>query len=274
MNGVLSIRTYASGSSANLAVVRTRHTAVLLDVGLSSERGIRAALHHEGLAPGQVAAALVSHAHSDHLNEAGVRFCARSGIPILGTRPTLNVAAALHARNGRGDLPEDLLQEVRPDGTYLIDDLEVTPFAVSHDVPTVGFALCCGAGDARRKVVVATDLGCAPETLVPRFQDADAILLEANYNERMLALGTRPIADRRRVASDAGHLSNRQSGVFLGQVLRAGRLPSAVVLVHLSQAHNRPDLALDEVVSLAAMAGLPVPIRAAPRSEPGALIEL
>ena len=32
MSGVLSVRTFASGSSANLAVVRTRHTSVLLDL--------------------------------------------------------------------------------------------------------------------------------------------------------------------------------------------------------------------------------------------------
>jgi phosphoribosyl 1,2-cyclic phosphodiesterase len=274
MKGVLAVRTYASGSSANLALVRTRHTAVLLDLGLGSERGIRAALADSGLGPDHVAAALVSHSHTDHLNPAGVRFCAREGVPILGTGPTLAAAAGLHARNGGAALPDGLLQEIRPGATYLVEDLEVTPFAVSHDVPTVGFVMCCGTGTARRKVVIATDLGCAPDALVPHFADADAIFLEANYNQRMLDLGTRPVADRRRVGSNMGHLSNAQAGTFLNRVLGAGRLPAAVVLVHLSQSHNRPDLALDEVARFAGLAGLPVPVRTAPRTGPGDAIEL
>ncbi len=274
MNGVLSVRTFASGSSANLAVVRTRHTSILLDLGLRSERGIRDALAQSGLVADQVAAAMVSHGHGDHLSEAGVRFCAREGIPILGSGPTLSVAAAIHGKACAGELPEDLLQEVRPGATYLIEDLEVTPFAVSHDIPTVGYVMCCGSGERRRKIVIATDLGCAPDELIPHFADSDAVFLEANYNERLLALGTRPVADRRRVASNVGHLSNRQSGTFLNRVLGAGRLPAAVVLVHLSQSHNRPDLALDEVVGYAGMAGLPVSVTAAPRLGPGPSIDL
>jgi len=93
---------------------------------------------------------------------------------------------------------------------------------------------------------MATDLGHNENGLFEEFIDSDLILIEANYDEKMLNLSRR--IDKARVGSDRGHLSNMQTGKFLVRVLQESRkIPSAVVLCHLSRDHNTPDLARDTV---------------------------
>lgn len=271
----LTFQTLASGSSGNLALVRSRRASILLDLGIPVRRTLEQRLEHAGLAAGGIHAALVSHEHSDHLGWWGLRLCSERRIPILGGRSTLVAATGLWRAKGTGDLRPGLLQEVRAGATYLVEDVEVTPFEVPHDVPTFGYVLRSGSGGARRSLVVATDLGCARPELLPWFQDADAVVLEANYDVDLLRHSRRHPLDKARVASDRGHLSNVQCGRFLKDVAEASRaLPKVVLLAHLSRDHNRPDLATGTVTLEAGDAGRRVPIETAPASEPGPAITL
>lgn len=271
----LAFQTLASGSSGNLALVRSRHAVLALDLGIPARRTLVQRLADAGVPPGHLTAALVSHSHSDHLGWAGLKWCVDEGVPVLAGRPTLVAATTLHRDKAGGDVPAGVLQEIRAGATYLVEDVEVTPFAVPHDVPTFGFVLRSGRGGDRRTLVVATDLGCARDDLVPYFADADGLLLEANYDEGLLRRSPRHPRDKARVASDQGHLSNVQSGRFLTTVAGASRtLPRVVVLAHLSRDHNTPDLALGTVGHEASAVVCRVPVTTAPASEPGPWIAL
>lgn len=272
-SGSLSLRTLASGSSGNLAVVRSRRTTLLLDFGLPSQLGIKNVLRAAGVNPTDIAAALVSHEHTDHLGYAGLRLLLDQGVPILGARETMSAAWRLHeARTGR-PVPENAFLEVVPGSTYLLGDIEVTPFRVSHDVPTCGFRFAAGEGGDRRCAVVATDLGCAPDALLAHFAGADAVFLEANYNDDLLRKSPRHPVHKGRVAGDRGHLSNVQSGSFLRRLADAGTLPRAVMLCHLSEDHNDPGLARMEVGGASGLEAR-VGLEAAPRHEPGPEVDL
>ena len=114
----------------------------------------------------------------------------------------------------------------------------VSPTPLPHDVAQVAFKIEAGGTSA----VIATDLG----EVTPRFADlargCDVLLLESNYDRAMLEAGPYPLHLKRRVGSARGHLSNTQTR----ELLRA--LPPrahTVVLMHLSETNNRPDIALE-----------------------------
>lgn len=272
----LSIRTLASGSSGNMALVRSGRTTLAVDFGIPSQRGIRAALNAAGIGIEDLDAAIVSHEHSDHLGYSGLALAAVAGVPVLAGPETALAAERVFRARRSSSLPEDLVRPIRSGTTYLVGDLEVTPFRVSHDVPTFGFTIALRFAGGARKVAIATDLGCAPEALVPRFADADAVLIEANYNDDLLYRSGRSVEDKARVASDRGHLSNLQSGGFLRRAFESSVcLPRHVILVHLSEDHNRPPLARAEVGGKAGPAiGKGTALHVAPRFDPGPLLEL
>ena len=68
----------------------------------------------------------------------------------------------------------------------------------------------------------------------------ETLLLESNHDPDMLAGGPYPTTLKRRVAGALGHLSNGQAGDLLAKLPHA---PSEVVLMHLSETNNTPDLA-------------------------------
>ena len=74
-------------------------------------------------------------------------------------------------------------------------------------------------------------------------QGLDALILESNHDLRMLMEGPYPWPVKDRIRRNHGHLSNEQSGKLLAEVAHPGL--SAVVLAHLSEINNRPDLALE-----------------------------
>jgi phosphoribosyl 1,2-cyclic phosphodiesterase len=61
----------------------------------------------------------------------------------------------------------------------------------------------------------------------------------------MLMHGRYPSWLKQRVSSDVGHLSNGQAGTYLSKVI--GDRTKVVVLAHLSEENNTPEIALDTV---------------------------
>lgn len=248
-----------SGSSGNLTLVSHAGTILLVDAGLPSQRGLSAALAEGGCGWDDVDAVLVSHLHSDHVNQSAVACCARHDVPIH-----------LHSGNldgfARKVLPRSPSRgPVRPftDGeTFSIGGIAVRPFRVPHDARgvTCGFSFTTAAGEREVRVSMATDLGQNENGLFEEFIDSDLILIEANYDEGML--NRSPRLDRARVGSSMGHFSNVQAGKFLVRVLQESRkVPSAVILCHLSADHNTPELArgtVREILSAHRFEGIPI----------------
>jgi phosphoribosyl 1,2-cyclic phosphodiesterase len=71
---------------------------------------------------------------------------------------------------------------------------------------------------------------------------ANFVFLESNYEPEMLRRNHKyPPYIKRRIASDAGHLSNQDSAEFLAELLEAGAV--RFILGHLSRENNTPELA-------------------------------
>ena len=61
----------------------------------------------------------------------------------------------------------------------------------------------------------------------------------------MLQTGPYPVWLKKRVLSDEGHLSNISAGVYLSKLI--GSNTKQIVLIHLSETNNNPEIALKTV---------------------------
>lgn len=223
----MKITVLASGSAGNAVLFEAGDVRVMVDAGIAP-RMIRRRLREVGRsAPRSLDAVIITHAHGDHARHAGP--LSRSfDAPLLVTAP---IADAWH-------LKEKAAFELYAPGHRLeLGELTIEAVAVPHDTPQV--ALFFDHDDER--VALATDLGRAPEELRQRLAGCSTVLLESNHDQTMLARGPYPPHLKARVASDAGHLSNAQAAELL-----AAQPPGLrhVVLMHLSEANNDPELAL------------------------------
>jgi hypothetical protein len=85
----------------------------------------------------------------------------------------------------------------------------------------------------------------------------------------MLQRGPYPMHLKRRVASDAGHLSNADCGASLASTLRTGRRQPDLWLAHLSETNNDPSLAEQTTREAFAQRNAEVSVLALPRTVPG-----
>ena len=121
---------------------------------------------------------------------------------------------------------------------FAIGDLEIFPFPVPHDArEPVQFVI----GDGLHRLGILTDTGCGTVHIEAMLSGLDALVLECNHDEEMLAVGHYPQVVKHRIAGRLGHLANRTAAGILSR-LDATRLRH-VVAAHLSHQNNRADLA-------------------------------
>ena len=74
-------------------------------------------------------------------------------------------------------------------------------------------------------------------------READFLLLESNHDLEMLKVGPYPWHIKQRVMSRTGHLSNDCVSDFLADPEAFDGKPRYLVLAHLSENNNHPDVA-------------------------------
>lgn len=227
----------ASGSSGNCIYVGSDNTHLLVDTGISKKR-IEEGLHDLEIKGEELDGILVTHEHSDHIQGLGV-FSRKYEIPIYATPGTIR---GIEECRTLGKMPEGLLHPIETDKAFTLGEIEIHPFAVSHDAnEPCGYRFESG----RRAVAVATDLGMYDDYIVQNLQKLDAVLLEANHDVHMLEVGSYPYPLKRRILGDRGHLSNELSGRLLCDILHENL--KHIVLGHLSKENNYARLAYETV---------------------------
>lgn len=234
----LSICVLASGSKGNAIYVSDGRTSVLVDAGLSGVE-IQRRMVSAGLTVDALTAIVVSHEHSDHIRGVGV-LSRRYDLPVYISPMT---QAACAAQLGR-------LHEVRHfeiGQPFTIDALAIHPFATSHDArDPAGFTISRNG----RKIGIATDLGIATGMVKQHLKTCDLLVLEANHDPTMLIEGPYPWPLKQRIKSRNGHLANQDSGDLLAEILHDGLCH--VILAHLSETNNTPEIALRTVETVLA----------------------
>lgn len=231
----------ASGSSGNAILVSAGDTSVLVDAGVSARR-LAAAASEAGVDPHSLEAVLVTHEHTDHVSGLGP-VARRFRLPICATRGTHEALASRLADH-------DLRVFVEPGREFRLGDLGVRAFATSHDcAEPVGFTVT----DGEHSVAIATDLGVVGRAVRNHLSKADCVVLEFNHDERMLIDGSYPWPLKRRIMSNVGHLSNEAAAAELASL--AGAPISKLILAHISEENNAPELALAAAEDALARAG-------------------
>lgn len=259
----------ASGSSGNCIYVGSDRAGVLIDVGISGKR-VEAGLNSIDRTTREMDGILITHEHSDHIKGLGV-LARKYHLPIYATGGTIR---AIQKCSSVGKIEESLFCEIRPDEPFLIKDLEIAPFATSHDAAEP-VAYRVNQGD--KSVGVVTDLGVYSDYTIEHLRELDGILLESNHDVNMLQVGSYPYHLKQRILGKRGHLSNENAGRLLCEILHDKM--KSILLGHLSRENNFEELAYETVCSEVTLGENPYkasdfPISVAKRDEASPLLTI
>jgi phosphoribosyl 1,2-cyclic phosphodiesterase len=250
-----------SGSWGNCHYIETAQTKIMVDVGQSG-RNILQNMQMAGCGDGKdLDAILVTHAHRDHVIGVGI-LARKLKVPVYATEGTWHQMKGLV-----GDIPAAQTRVIGTESSLQIGDLQVESFPTSHDaLESVGYVIRNG----QTGLGIATDCGIFSSCMERCLKDLQALVLEANHDLTMLRQGRYPEYLKRRIAGVEGHLSNEDAAKGLLKVL--GSQTKQVILAHLSEENNHPELALE---SVRRMIDKPeVKISVSPRCTPGEWMEI
>ncbi|MGL4209392.1 MAG: MBL fold metallo-hydrolase, partial [Candidatus Adiutrix sp.] len=117
--------------------------------------------------------------------------------------------------------------------------LKVRSVQISHDAVE---PVCFVIGNEQGELGLATDLGAVTTLLRQNLLGLRALVLEFNHDYRLLMDGPYPWPLKQRVRSRVGHLSNEVAAELAAYLCHPDL--KYLVLAHLSETNNHPDLAL------------------------------
>jgi phosphoribosyl 1,2-cyclic phosphodiesterase len=227
---MLKVYPLGSGSKGNCIYIKSDGAGLLLDAGLSFS-DVKSRLSEFGFRLRDIDGVLITHEHTDHIS--GLSGFSESGVPILTHGRTAGIVGSKIRALSLGAVCGE---------AFDFFDVRITPFEIPHDAAhPLGFRL----SDGTATLGIATDVGHISESVVSGLFDADALIVEANYDENMLNGGRYPERLKRRITGGRGHLNNSDAGELLKRVITPRT--KTVMLAHLSEENNLPELAFDAV---------------------------
>lgn len=233
---IMRFAVLGSGSKGNALYIEAGKTAILIDAGFSGKE-IARRLSLVGRDMAALDGLFITHEHGDHIQGAGV-ISRRCRLPVYANEGTF-----LGAEKKIGKLHRRV--EIETGSLLEIQDLEVRSFSISHDtLDPVGYLI----SDGKVSLACCTDTGKVSHLISRRLSGCNGLVLEFNHDPLMLKTGPYPLFLQQRVRSNQGHLANEDAASFL-QTLAHDKL-QYIVLAHLSETNNRPDLALKSAAAV------------------------
>jgi len=267
----LHFTTLASGSSGNAILVGESSRHLLVDCGISC-KGLLYNLSCLEIQPSEIEGIIVTHEHVDHIRGVGV-VARKLNIPIYSTSGLWKVMTS-----SLGKLAEH--QCIVVQDSFFCAGLEVLLYPTSHDSQeSYGLKIMRPQqkGKQNLSIGIATDSGKITEGMCLHLNGCDALVVEANYDEERLWQGPYPQYLKRRISGQYGHLENKQVAQGLAEWMQENT--QRVMLAHLSEENNSPELALSTVTRILEEVNIlekcpDVQVQVAPRHTPHELIIL
>jgi phosphoribosyl 1,2-cyclic phosphodiesterase len=271
----MKVHILGSGSEGNATVIEGDRGCILVDAGFGMrELGHR--LRSVNVDPESVTALIVTHEHQDHVRGAGAA-ARRWNWPVYATAGTLSVKRKPQSAKAEYSLPLPVAIEgmatisskkrvvkhvINTTSVVELDDFTLEFVKAPHDArePVAVIATAKSTGE---RVGIAYDLGHLSERFIQRFAHVDFLILESNYDGAMLRTGPYPWSLKQRVAGPNGHLSNAEAALMARSCVHGGL--RHLVLCHLSQVNNHPELALKTMRSALRGSGFRGVLQAAPQ---------
>ena len=247
--------TLYSGSEGNATYVETKHARILIDAGKCT-RALIASLKSIGVDIDTIDAIFITHEHSDHVAALEV-LTKKHPIPVH-----ILYKSALRYKDTQPEALCACLQmyQKAEDIHATIGDITIQAFPTPHDSrASVGYRLTLTNEEEQVCIGYATDIGYVSPAVRQGLLGCETVVLESNHDEEMLKNGLYPYDLKVRILSNKGHLSNRDCADFACELYGAGM--KNLLLAHLSEHNNIPDIAYDEVSC--ALMGLDVHIAVA-----------
>ena len=239
MNDIRIISLY-SGSTGNSFAICAPCGTLLIDAGKNAKR-LCSALCEVGINVDDIGAILVTHEHTDHVSALPV-FLKKHPVPV-------HIAYGCAYKLMPHPSVESLLHMHPPIHEECICGMQVTSFPTPHDSrASVGYRIEIPdeGGNIVYRIGYATDIGYVTPEIEVALTGCDAVILESNHDYDMLMTGPYPYDLKKRIASRRGHLSNPDSAALAARLCAKGT--KKLMLAHLSQENNAPDLALSECI--------------------------
>ena len=228
---------FGSGSSGNCAFLGNENGGVLIDAGVDPEHVYRD-LEANGIRLSKVKGILLTHDHADHIRYAYKIVRENKHMRIYCTPRLMGGLLRHHNVSNRiKDYQVSIFKEI----PFFLAGMKITAFDTSHDaIDNMGFIFEAGG----KNFVVATDMGIITERAKHYMCQANYLMIESNYDRKMLDTGRYPEYLKARVRSEKGHLDNKMAAEFVAQHHPGLKW---VFLCHLSNDNNTPEIALENM---------------------------
>ncbi len=218
----------ASGSKGNSTLITTDRVKILIDAG-KNQKYLERELNQINLSLKDIDYILITHTHADHTSSLKTI--------VKSYKPKIILTELMYQDLDYLKNYENIL--------FLTDKLELEDLVIeniktSHDTSdSRGYIVTQG----NSSVVQITDTGYLNQKYFKKLQNKTIYIFESNHNIEMLMHGRYPKWLKARVSSDVGHLSNESSAFYLTKLI--GENTKEIILAHLSEENNTPELALE-----------------------------
>lgn len=224
----MEISVLASGSKGNVSYITSYSTKLLIDLGLTLS-SIEKKLFDIGVRPNEIDGILLTHTHTDHTSSL------KNFIKKYNTK--LYLSEKMYNELSK---TINLFNYEIIDKEFIINDINIQVIKLSHDTDdSNGYIL----ESDNKSIAYITDTGYINKKYFNILKNKDIYVIESNHDIEMLMNGNRPYFLKQRILGDKGHLDNKISANYLAKFI--GSNTKKVILIHLSEDNNTPELALD-----------------------------
>lgn len=227
----------ASGSSGNCYYLGTENYGILIDAGIGV-RTIKKHLKSVDVSMDMIRAVFITHDHADHIKSVG-QLGEKLHIPIYTTE---QIHKGINKSYCVTEKLYSCVRHLEKEVPMQLEDFRIVSFEVPHDgTDNVGYCIEIGG----KVFSFLTDLGEITPLAATYICKANYLILETNYDEEMLNMGSYPYHLKQRITGRTGHMSNNDTADFLAENYNPNI--KYIWLCHLSKDNNHPELAYKTV---------------------------
>lgn len=221
----------SSGSKGNCTYIEINEKKYLLDIG-TNFLYTTTKLNEIGIDYKDIDAVFITHLHVDHIGGLK-KFLKEHDCKVYLTQ----------LMHDNLDFEINNFEIYKED--IAIDDLVFNTIKLSHDTPE-----CRGYifNDGDKSLVYITDTGYINAKYHQKLFNKNAYIMESNHDVDMLMNSKRYRPLKMRILGDEGHISNKDCSYYLSKFI--GDNTSKIVLAHLSEEANTPELAYEANISV------------------------
>ena len=219
----------SSGSKGNTTFIESGKTKILIDAG-NTCKYIVDNLKGIGIEADKIDGIFITHTHIDHVK----------GLKVFLNKYKTKVYCSSKMLE---ELDYVSNYTVINEGVVDLGDLAINVIKTSHDVSeSFGYII----ESNKKSIVYITDTGYINNKYFSVLSNRNLYILESNHDVEMLNNGPYAFSLRQRILGDKGHLSNYDSSLYLSKFI--GDETKCIMLAHLSEENNTPDMAYDTLM--------------------------